>query len=89
MSFRTLVTVSWNFYYLASDTSPSKVSGVFQKMKVNQISGVQINNLVVHEDSRGSFMRILDLAGADVKIAPPKFLSPRIQSLILFEGSMA
>ena len=72
MSFRTLVTVSLNFYYSASDTSPSKVSGVFWKMKVNQVSGVEVKNLFVHEDSRGSFMKILDLADIDVKIDRPQ-----------------
>ena len=86
MSFRTLVTVFLNFYYSASDTSPSKVSGVFWKMKVNQIGGVEVKNLFVHEDSRGSFMRILDLAKADVKIDLPQISFSRNIKPYTFRG---
>jgi dTDP-4-dehydrorhamnose 3,5-epimerase len=55
-------------------------------MKVNQISGVQINNLVVHEDSRGSFMRILDLAETDVKINRPQISFSKNTNPYTFRG---
>lgn len=55
-------------------------------MKVNQIGGVQIKNLVVHQDSRGSFMRILDLAEANVEIGHPQISLSRNIKPYTFRG---
>jgi dTDP-4-dehydrorhamnose 3,5-epimerase len=55
-------------------------------MKVKQISGVQVKDLFVHEDSRGSFMRILDLAEADVEVSLPQISYSRNIKPYTFRG---